>query len=64
MTESWSIKRDEEDVVDDLVMHGAYVHFEDLGDSYMLIVQNEEQRLHLTIPAHKKHKAWLMEIGR
>ena len=36
--------------VDEVVMRDAFVHLEDLGDNYMLIVENTEQHIHLTIP--------------
>jgi hypothetical protein len=41
-------------------MFTAYVHLEDLGDAYMLIVDNGEQHIHLTIPS-KRRKAFVYE---
>lgn len=61
---TWRLKVEndgEADMVDDLAMENAFVHFEDLGNAYMLIVENDDQHIHLTIPAHKKRKAWVFE---
>lgn len=62
-TQSWRIKPDHADPekVDELVMQGASVHLEDMGDSYMLIVENTDQHVHLVIPHPKKKLAWVME---
>lgn len=64
MSESWYLKAEQEgevEFVDDLVMRDAYVHFEDMGDAYMLIVENGDQHIHVTIPANLRHKAWVFE---
>lgn len=54
---SWRIKPDDADptAVDEVVMHDAYVHLEDLGDDYMLIVENADQHIRVTIP-HPRNK--------
>lgn len=61
--ETWRLKfdREESDEVDEVVMTGAYVHLEDLGDAYMLIVENAEQHIHLQVPHPKKRLAWVLE---
>lgn len=60
---SWRIKMDDRDPesVDEVVMRGAYVHLEDLGDAYMLIVENEDQHIHLTVPHPRGKLAWVLE---
>lgn len=57
----WRIGTNEDGTVDEVVMDGAFVHLEDLGDAYMLIVENGEQHIHLTIPARKQRKAFVYE---
>jgi hypothetical protein len=57
---SWRIKLNTDETVDEVVMFTAYVHLEDLGDAYMLIVDNGEQHIHLTIPS-KRRKAFVYE---
>lgn len=60
---AWRIKMDDRDpeAVDEVVMRDAFVHLEDLGDAYMLIVENTAQHIHLTIPHPKRKLAWVME---
>lgn len=47
--------------VDEVVMRDAYMHLEDLGDMYMLIVENADQHIHLTIPHPRGKLAWVLE---
>lgn len=64
MTElTWRINPDHEDPtkIDEVVMRNAYVHLEDMGDAYMLIVENTDQHNHLTIPHPRKKLAWVFE---
>lgn len=62
---AWRINLNDDNTVDEVVMHNAYVHLEDLGGAYMLIVENEQQHIHVTIPsprfARKGGRAWLDE---
>ena len=60
---SWRIKPDhaDPDAIDEVVMRDAYVHLEDMGDVYMLIVENRDQHIHLTIPHPRKKLAWVFE---
>lgn len=60
---SWRLKPDHADPekVDEVVMRDAYVHLEDMGNSYMLIVQNADQHIHLTIPHPRNKLAWVFE---
>lgn len=60
---SWRIKADHRNPedIDEVVMRDAYVHLEDLGDAYMLIVENADQHIHLTIPHPRKKLAWVFE---
>jgi len=46
------LKIDDDGAIDELVMTNATVHLEHLGDGmYMLIAQNERERVHLMIPS-------------
>lgn len=61
---TWHLKADKRrnaDIVDELVMRNATVHLEDLGDAYMLIVENADQHIHVTIPARRHDKAFVFE---
>lgn len=58
---SWRLGMNDDETVDEVVMQGAYVHLEDLGDAYMLIVENSDQHIHVTIPSPRKRKAWIFE---
>lgn len=60
---TWRIKPDDHspEFVDEVVMRDAYVHLEDLGDVYMLIVENTDQHIHLTIPHPRNKLAWVLE---
>lgn len=57
----WRLGMNDDETVDEVVMQGAYVHFEDLGDAYMLIMDNGHQHIHVTIPAHTRRKAFVFE---
>lgn len=61
---TWHLKVDKQhtkDIVDELMMRNAYVQFRDLGDVYMLTVENDEQHIHITIPARRNNKAFVFE---
>jgi hypothetical protein len=46
------LKIDDDGAIDELVMSNATVHLEHLGDGlYMLIAENERERVHLEIPS-------------
>ena len=50
-----------DDTVDEIVFRDAYVHLEDLGDAYMLIIEDTDQHVHVTIPARRHRKAFIYE---
>lgn len=58
---TWRIKMDDRDPerVDEVVMQNAYVHLEDMGNAYSLILENTVQHIHLTIP--HRELAWIFE---
>ena len=58
---TWRLGTNDDNSVDEVVMWGAYVHLEDLGNAYMLIVENSDRHIHLTIPSRKKRKAFVYE---
>lgn len=58
---TWRLGMNDDNTVDEVVMQGAYVHLEDMGDAYMLIVENSDQHIHVTIPSPRKRKAWIFE---
>lgn len=45
----------------DIVFRDAYVHLEDLGDAYMLIIEDTDKHVHVTIPARRHRKAFIYE---
>lgn len=48
---------DEDGTIDELVMSNASAHLEHLGGgAYMLIVENEREHIHLTIPTRTDRK--------
>lgn len=51
----------DDNTVDEVVAHGAFVHLEDLGDAYMLIVETADEHVHVTIPARKRRGAFVYE---
>lgn len=51
----------DDDTVDEVVATGAYVHFEDLGDAYILIIEEKSRHIHLSIPTRKKTRAFIFE---
>lgn len=59
--QDWRLNLNQDESVDEIVMRGAYVHFEDLGNAYMLIVENAHQHVHITVPAHTRRKAFVLE---
>lgn len=49
--------------VDEVVADDAYVHLEDLGNSYMLIVRDASRHLHLEIPKRRRDgNAWIATL--
>lgn len=60
---TWRIKADDRNPehIDEVVMLNANVHLEDMGDAYMLIVENGDQHIHLTIPHPRGKLAWVFE---
>lgn len=61
---TWRIGLNDDDTVDEVVADKAFVHLEDMGDSYMLIIETDAEHVHVTIPAHRKRKAFIYEQYR
>jgi hypothetical protein len=60
-TSTWRIGMNDDNTVDEVVMQNAYVHLEDLGDAYMLIVENDDQHIYLMIPSRRGKGAFIYE---
>lgn len=57
----WRVDLNPDGTVDEVVMSNASVHLEDLGGAYMLIVEDGEQHIHVTIPSPRRKRAFVYE---
>jgi hypothetical protein len=51
----------DDSTIDEVFAQYATVYLEDMGDAYMLIVEDGQTHLHLTIPHPRKGRAFIYE---
>ena len=58
------ISKNPDGTIDEVMARNAYIHLEDMGGAYCLIIDTDTESLNVTIPSPKRGKhrrAWVFE---
>ena len=57
------ISKNRDNTIDEVMARNAYVHLEDMGGAYCLIIDTDTESLNVTLPSPRlgKKRAWVFE---